>query len=105
MNVPFLPRQSRHKLRFPRQLSRCPIKCFTCHGLADTIDLEQDTPWLNPTSPELNRPLAAAHTYLGRLARYRHVGKHADPHAPDALNMSRNCPARSLNLPGGNTLR
>src|SRR5215510_9998804 len=53
---------------------------------------------MDASHPVLRRALAAAHAHLGRLARYRDVGKDADPYATHTLQMARDGAAGGLDL-------
>src|SRR6185503_19389245 len=65
----------------------------------------QDAAGLDARDPIFGSALARAHADLGGLRRHRHVREDADPQAPLALDVTRDCATRCLDLAGGDPLR
>src|SRR5712692_5217408 len=90
-----------------RDTMRVSIGSFAAasRNASRAVGLEHDAARLDAAHPELGRALAAAHAYLGRLHRDRHVREDADPHAADTLDVAGDGAARRLDLARGDAAR
>src|SRR5262249_26099035 len=99
-----LLRDTLNEARFDRQLGGSEAERPARHRLRHSVDLEQNTPGLDPRHPEFRRALARAHAHFQRLLRHRHVRVDADPDPARALHVAGERAARGLDLPRGDAL-
>src|SRR5208282_3006856 len=91
--------------RADRQLRRRQVECFQSQLPRHAVQLEQDAARLDAADVEFGIALAAAHAYLGRLHRHRHIREDVDPDAADAADVAGDGAARGLDLARGNATR
>src|SRR4249919_882430 len=97
--------EASHDLGLDRQLLRRTLERRLGEVSGDTVELEQDPARLDAGDPEFGRALARAHADFCRLGAHWNVRKHADPKAPSALDVTRDCAASRLDLARGDPLR
>jgi hypothetical protein len=82
-----------------RQFVAREAERFDGDVLADTADFEQHPARFDNGDPVIWSAFSAAHTRFSRLLRHRLVWKNANPHLPTTLDMVRDGPTSSLDLP------
>src|SRR2546423_25852 len=90
---------SRHELRLHADLCRGESHCLTSNVGGHTLELEHHSTWLDHRHPAFGRSFSLTHAGLSRLLRDRLVREDSDPDFATALDVSRQCHTRRLDLP------